>query len=123
MDDVRITGGWDAEGNRRVKVLYLGYEHVLGAVVRCLTETADLPRYRLRLASGGIDLTGATVVAVGEDFCRRAFGFMLHHPSFDPVPEGYMVPDFEGSHRWEWEVVDTRPGSDEVPVAFTVGRG
>ena len=38
------------------------------------------------------------------DYDRAMFGFILEHPSFDEVPEGYVMP----THETELEVIKIR---------------
>lgn len=39
---------------------------------------------------------GSIVVSVRENWDRRTLDFLIEHPSFDPVPDGEMVPRIDG---------------------------
>lgn len=66
----------------------------------------DLPRYiRLSFAEGVPD--DCVVERVFHSPMNRAFGFVLLHPSFDPVPDGGELPRF--GHML-FETVTLRPG-------------
>lgn len=99
-DDPKINGGWDVETRtRRVKVLWIGEQELLDCMVMALTGWN--PAHRLRLKCQTLDLTNVEVVRVAHAWDRCAFGFMLYHESFEPVPEGLPAPDLDVDLRWE----------------------
>jgi len=98
--------GWDDEGNRRVAVLWVGEQDVFDASVTYLTDDAP-PRYRLKLVADEVPFDDLSVIRVTHDPMRRAFGFLLHHETFAPVPEGCHAPDLErGAVSWKWVAVE-----------------
>lgn len=44
---------------------------------------------------------GYTIRSVHHDFCRNAFAFVIHHPSFDPVPDAQEIPRVDGVQTFE----------------------
>lgn len=110
-----------AVDERRTKVLWVGESDVLCAAVSFLTGAADLP-YRLRLVGLHSELQREwTVVRVTHDVFRRAFGFLVAHPSFPTVADGMPSPDMShsGAFRWEYQAVEepTPPGDRSVILA------
>lgn len=94
-------GGWDDEGNRRVAVLWVDELNLFDGAVSWLTDDPS-PATRLRLIMEGLNLRDCKVVRVTHDVMRRAFGFLLYHPSFAAVPDGCHAPDLSTTTKWEW---------------------
>lgn len=107
--------GWDRENRRRVAVLYVDEQQVFDALLFTYLDPPRNPSHRLRLSIDGLPLDCA-VVSVKHDWPRRAFGFLLFHESFAPVPEGCPAPDLTVNLRWEWAPV--APDPDPVPLVF-----
>ncbi len=82
---------------RRVKVLWLGEQEILQAVIM---SHKGMPTFVLRVNYDGVpdDVVVERVVA---DPWRRGIGFMVSHPSFDEVPEGCPAPDYWAEHRFD----------------------
>ena len=96
-------GGWNKERERRVRVVYIGEEHLVDVCTAYMTN-AKPPQFRYVLKDNPFPVD-CDVVRVCYDWSRRAFGVMLYHPSFAPVPDGAVAPDLE-TQSWDWVVVE-----------------
>lgn len=65
--------------------------------------------------------TDARVLGVHADHMRKTFDFTVLHPSFDPVPECAMIPEFPGPLARERMVVTIPRPDDEPAPAVVVG--
>lgn len=103
--DIPNEDGWYPDRTRRVAVLWIDECHLLDACISFFTGR-NQPEYELRLRIGHDEFISQLKVGrVSHDPFRRAFGVLLHHPSFAPVPDGCMPPDMEYGLRklaWEW---------------------
>lgn len=88
--------------DRRVMVLWVNEGEVLEAIQHYLSPCEEV---RNRLIAD-INLEGVRIVRVTHDVFRRAFGFLLSHPTFDPVPDGGIPPTMNDRIRWGWRVPD-----------------
>lgn len=82
---------------RRVKVLWLGEQEILHAVIM---SHKNMPTFVFKVNYDGVpdDVVVERVVA---DPWRRGIGFLVSHPSFDEVPEGMPAPDYWANHEFE----------------------
>lgn len=102
--------GWNKDYERRVKYVYIGEEHLIAACVAYMTN-AETPKFRYVLKNNPFPVD-CDVVRVCHDWQRRAFGVLLYHPSFDPVPVGGVPPNLDERGTWEWVAVER----DDVPL-------
>lgn len=65
---------------RRLRVFFLD-EHTLCALLRGKIKAAEIPE-------------GMEVVRSFYDTSRMGFGVVVEHPSFDPIPDGDLIPHF-----------------------------
>lgn len=74
--------------DRRVRLYHIGERNVFDLITGMaagMPEFVNVPRFDLP--------TGAKIVGSPyHDFYSRSFVFVVQHPSFDPVPEGYVIP-------------------------------
>ncbi|HLY89519.1 MAG TPA: hypothetical protein VKQ27_11100 [Acetobacteraceae bacterium] len=68
----------------------------------------DMPRF-LSLTLPTNLPPGAKVLDVRHSWDRKAFGFRVEHPSFDPVPDGALIPE---AGPLEWNIVRVLPDYD-----------
>lgn len=86
--------------DRRVMVLYVDEEWMLQALDACLNPDKN-SGYRL---TATLSLKDVKLVRVTHCWDRRAFGFLLSHPTFDPVPDGGLPPMINDRIKWKWRV-------------------
>lgn len=85
------------EDSRRCKLIWVHPALLLN--LRLFGGWRDGDEVVLHLLSGVPD--GAAVHAVHYDPQRDALGFRVHHPSFDPVGVGCVIPDLRVTVREE----------------------
>jgi hypothetical protein len=86
----RIADPGQEEAERRYRVLYVSPELLLEFVVQ-MSDPARRPRYRV----SGLP-EGARFVCAGYLQHMQMFGFLVEHPSFEPVPAFYAFPQLDG---------------------------
>ena len=80
---------------RRLKILHVRES----LIIECLQ-----PSENRRVISFPKMPEGTKIQHVSFDYMRNAFMLFLHHPSFDPVPEGEIIPliDTEYIFKESW---------------------
>jgi len=94
--------------DRRCKILYVPARVILGMVFQEGREVVRLQRV------AGIP-SDYRVVNVNWDFCRDAFGILIEHPSFDPVPLGGEYPALNSISSFE-EVIIPLKADEPMPT-------
>lgn len=79
--------------SRRVKMVYVGYEDLLGIMNGPSTKSKYVRVPRIPSLPHGY-----RVVAVWPSIERNAVGFVIEHESFDEVEAGCFAPEFYVEH-------------------------
>ncbi len=96
--------------DRRVRLYHIGQENVFDLITRMgreLPEYVSVPRFDL---PAGARIVGSPY----HDFFSRSFVFVVSHPSFDPVPEGHVIP--RDDRPAMYEVVRLAAAPRELPA-------
>ncbi len=99
MDNQRLE---QQLNERRVAVLYVDEREMLDAFVTVVTGKSEyLHQLRIRFPKS-LTWAKAEVLRVSHSWERRAFGFLVRHPSFGVVPDGGIPPVLDYKVEWEW---------------------
>lgn len=107
VDDTHDERGWYPDRTRRVAVLWIGEEHILSLFSQSISK--EPPSFSIKLVSdAAYIIKDAKILRVTHGWDRCSFGFLLSHPSFDPIPEGCPAPDLSQKYNWEWTTIEEK---------------
>lgn len=97
--------GWYKNYTRRVIVLWIDQQHILNATRLFLTHRDTIPSQHQLYLRDSLP-RDVKVINVIHSWERRAFGFLLSHPSFPETLDGGIPPDVLSNHHWVWVPIE-----------------